>query len=128
MLLSLSSKVASFSNFVSDLDHSDDVENQEGEGDYEIYNYDRCSNLKYEIIADYSHHKDRHNEQDDEHEEKWLESSQKRVNLDWRVCKCLVPIKNTGLVWFADPKDWRVSNPSIKNTPGRFRSVMPERR
>jgi hypothetical protein len=82
VLLSLESQSTGLLNFVADLDHSNDVENQEGEGDYEIDDYDWRSYLKYEIIANNSDHKDHHNEEDNEHEEKWLESCQKRVNLD----------------------------------------------
>lgn len=82
VLLRFITQVAGLLDFLADLDHRNDVKYQKGERNDEVDNYDWRSDLKYEVVADYSNHKDHYDEENNEDEEEGLESCQKWVNLD----------------------------------------------
>jgi aminoglycoside phosphotransferase (APT) family kinase protein len=85
-------QIVRLGDFLDDLANSDTVENQEGKRDNDVNNNQRRRNVESKRISKTADENNNSDEQDAEDEEKWLESRQKWVNFQRRVCYGFVPV------------------------------------
>lgn len=85
-------QIVRLGDFLDYLANSDAVENQEGKRDNNVNNNQRRRNVESKRISKTADENNNSDEQDAEDEEKRLESRQKWVNFQRRVCYGLVPV------------------------------------